>query len=59
MAKKFVPSDGQYYYRPHRSQYGIWQHHELPDGYASGTFIKDVPTKQEAMEEVRILNGWK
>lgn len=58
MAKIFVPSDGDYYYRPHRNMWGIWQHHELSDGYAYGTFIKDCQTKQEAMEEVRVLNGW-
>jgi len=58
--------DCQYYYAPHRRQWGIWQHHDnLPDGEASGTaaggygtFIKDLPTKEEARKEVYRLNGW-
>lgn len=50
--------DGQYYYAPHRSVYGIWQNHELGNGRATGTFIKDCLTKEEARKEVYRLNGW-
>ena len=50
--------DGQYYYAPHRRQWGIWQYHDLGNGNASGTFIKDCPTKEEARKEVYRLNGW-
>lgn len=51
--------DGQYYYAPHRRQWGIWQYHDLGNGNASGTFIKDCPTKEDARKEVYRLNGWK
>ena len=54
--------DGQYYYAPHRRQWGIWQYHEekVSDqcSVGSGTFIKDCPTKEEARKEVYRLNGW-
>lgn len=51
--------DGQYYYRPHRCQWGIWQYHEEDNGFSSGTFVKDCQTKAEAKAEVYRLNGWK
>ena len=58
MGKNFVPSDGDYYYRPHRNMWGIWQHHELQDGFGNDTFIKDCASKQEVIDEVARLNGW-
>lgn len=51
--------DGQYYYAPHRRQWGVWQHHEMSDGYAYGSFIGDFPTRDEARREVFARNGWK
>ena len=59
--------DGQYYYAPHRRQWGIWQYHSWKnfDGsgnvieMGTGKFIKDCPTKEEARKEVYRLNGWK
>lgn len=51
--------DGQYYYAPHRSSWGIWQHHELGGGYSTGTFVKDCVSRDEARDEVYRLNGWK
>ena len=50
--------DGQYYYAPHRSSWGIWQHHELGGGLSTGTFIRDCSTREEARREVYRLNGW-
>lgn len=54
--------DGQYFYGPHRSQWGIWQYHDTKVSeqisYGNGTFIKDLPTKEEARREVYKLNGW-
>lgn len=50
--------DGQYYYAPHRSSFGIWQHHELGGGFSAGTFIRDCSTREEARREVYRLNGW-
>lgn len=51
--------DGQYFYAPHRSVWGIWQHREVGNGVCFGDFVKDVPTKEEASKEVYRLNGWK
>ena len=50
--------DGEYYYAPHGRHWGVWQHHDLGNGLGSGTFQKDFPTKDEARNEVYILNGW-
>lgn len=50
--------DGQYYYEPHRRQWGVWQYHDHGNGYGSGTFVKDCPTKEEARAEVYRLNKW-
>ena len=54
--------DGQYFYAPHRRSWGIWQYHEkkISDqvSVGSGTFIKDLPTREEARKEVYRLNGW-
>jgi hypothetical protein len=50
--------DGQYYYAPHRRQWGVWQYHDHGNGYGSGTFVKDLPTKEDARKEVYRLNGW-
>lgn len=38
--------------------WGIWQHHDHGNGFASGTFVNDYPTKEEARREVYRLNGW-
>ena len=51
-------SDGQYYYRPHRRSWGIWRNENHDGGVSTGTFIKDMPTKEEAKKEVYRLNGW-
>ena len=50
--------DGQYYYAPHRSVWGIWCNHNHGNGASSGTFVKDCLTKEEAKNEVYRLNGW-
>jgi len=50
--------EGQYYYAPHRRQWGIWQHHIHSNGVCIGDFIKDCPTKEDARKEVYRLNGW-
>lgn len=54
----YNPKDGEYYYAPLRSSWGIWQHHDLGDGSSCGTFIKDCPTREDARREVYNLNGW-
>ena len=51
--------EGEYYYAPHRSWWGIWQWHsfEVASG-GHGEFIKDCRTKEEARREVYKLNKW-
>ena len=51
--------DGEYYYAPHRSLWGIWQCHSKGDGIFMDDFVKDCPTKEEARNEVYRLNNWK
>ena len=58
MPNSYQPKDGEYYYRPHRSVWGIWRHHEHGEGLSSGEFIMDCETKEKAAEMVRSLNGW-
>ena len=55
---KYNRRDGQYYYAPHRSSWGVWQWHEGKDGDGYGTFVNDFPTKEEARKNVYNLNGW-
>ena len=50
--------DGEYYYRPHRTHWGVWRNTNTSDG-ARGTFIRDFYTKEEAKRFVYDNNGWK
>lgn len=54
----YEPKDGEYYYAPHRSSWGIWQHRDHGDGISVGYFVKDCPTREDAKREVYQLNGW-
>ena len=58
MANRFKPKEGEYYYAPHRSSWGVWRHHELGNDISEGEFIMDCETKERAAEMVRNLNGW-
>ena len=49
---------GQYYYSPHRRSWGVWQWTSVSYNGASGTFVKDFRTKEEAREYVWKQNGW-
>ena len=49
---------GQYYYAPHRRNFGVWQWTEVSENGACGTFIKDFMSKEEAREFVWMKNGW-
>ena len=49
---------GQYYYAPHRTQFGVWQWTSVSENGASGTFVKDFRNKEEAREYVWMMNGW-
>ena len=53
--------DGEYYYAPHRSVWGVWKWHArigATDGSGIGVFVKDCYTKEKARDEVYRLNGW-
>ena len=49
---------GQYYYAPHRNWWGVWQYDMVTENAASGKFIKDFQTKEEARAFVYEMNGW-
>ena len=49
---------GKYFFGRHRRCWGIWQWDSVGNGCASGTFIKDVFTYEDAVKEVYRLNGW-
>ena len=53
-----VRRDGQYYYAPHRRQWGVWKHHEGENGAASGEFICDFRTKEDAKTFAYKMNGY-
>ena len=54
-----MTKDGQYYYAPHRRQWGAWQCHYAGNGVTFGDFVKDFPTKEQARDFVYEKNGWK
>lgn len=51
-------SEGQYYYSPHRSLWGIWRVGKEINGLRTNKFVADCSTKEEAEERVYKLNGW-
>ena len=54
----FEPKDGQYYYAPRRTQWGVYLNRNGGNGCSSGTLVKYCSTKEEAKELVSSLNGW-
>lgn len=50
--------EGQYYYAPHRSQWGVWRREPTVNGVSGGQFIADFPTKIQARNFVYKMNGW-
>ena len=46
---------GEYYYAPHRKNWGVWKR-VTPD---TGTFVQDFKTREEARTFVFEKNGWK
>ena len=49
---------GQYHYAPHRRLWGVWVWTYVSEQGASGTFVKDFMSKEEAREYVWAMNGW-
>ena len=48
---------GKYYYAPHRRNFGVWQWDWVSEKSASGRFVKDFQSKEEAREYVWAMNG--
>ena len=49
---------GRYYFGRHRRSWGIWQYDMVSETGASGRFIKDVLSFEDAVKEIYKLNGW-
>ena len=49
---------GQYHYAPHRRYWGVWVWTSVTATGASGTFVKDFLSKEEAREYEWKMNGW-
>ena len=49
---------GKYYYALHRRNWGVWVWTSVTETGASGTFVKDFQSKEEAREYVWAMNGW-
>ena len=49
---------GQYHYAPHRNYYGVWVWVSVTEKSASGEFVADFRTKEEARRFVWQKNGW-
>lgn len=55
---KHIVSDGQYYWRRHRSLWGVWKKNRSPDGIENDEFIRDFTTMDAAKAFVYFNNGW-
>ena len=49
---------GQHYYAPHRTHWGVWVWDYVSETGATGKFVKDFRTKEEAREYAWEQNGW-
>ena len=51
---------GQYFYGRHRSSFGVWVYDQVNNetGFASGQFVCDFRTREEARRFVWEKNGW-
>lgn len=50
--------EGQFYYGPHRSMWGVWRKGADVDGISMDDFIMDFSTKIQAENFVYKANGW-
>lgn len=51
--------EGQYYYAPHRSCWGVWKIGKMVNGVRGNDFVADFSTKIQAENFVYKMNGWK
>ena len=58
MGGKFMPREGQYYYKPHRSSWGVWKAGKEENGVRLDDFIADFPTPTDAERFVYKMNGF-
>ena len=54
-----IMKEGQYYYAPHRSSFGVWKVGRTVNGMRQDEFISDFSTRVQAQSFVRKMNGWK
>ena len=59
MGVKFCPKEGEYYYAPHRSMWGVWKAGNVGKGGSRlDMFITDFSTQIQAQNFVAKMNGW-
>ena len=51
--------EGQFYYAPHRSSWGVWKRGETTNGCTIDDFVDDFASKEEARKFVFKANNWK
>ena len=49
---------GQFFYGRHRSSFGVWVWEYVSETSASGQFIRDFQSREEARAYVWKMNGW-
>lgn len=51
---------GQYFYGRHRNMFGVWVYDYVntETGAASGKFVKDFQSREDARDFVWLNNGW-
>lgn len=55
---KMKPIEGQYFYARHRNRIGVWKWDKVWDNGASGDFIADFNSREDARVFVWQMNGW-
>ena len=49
---------GEFFYRRHRNDYGVWVWENVSADFACGRFIADFSSREEARTYVWKMNGW-
>lgn len=50
--------EGQYFYAPHRRQWGVWKAGKVVNGIQQSEFISDFTTKIQAKSFANKMNGY-
>jgi len=54
----FKAKVGQYFYGRHRNYFGVWIWEKVWENGASGKFVADFSSREEARTYVWKMNGW-